>query len=98
MMISGTRSLSTFATRHLCAMKPGTPIAGLDFLNNVDAPVSKERSEYPVWIGDLAKPMKTLANYRKINLEEADEGDQMRYLKLLRRKTIKENNIDAGVR
>ncbi len=79
-------------------MKPGTPIPGLDFLNNIDAPVSKERSDYPVWINNLTQPSKTLASFRNMEMEESGEGDQMRYLKLTRRKTIKENNIDAGIR
>jgi len=79
-------------------MKPGTPIAGLDFLKNVDPPVSKGRSEYPEWIADLAKPMATLAKLRKMNIQEAEGKDQMRYLKLLRRRYIKEKNSDAGMR
>ena len=79
-------------------MKPGTPIAGLDFLKNVDDPVSKERSEYPDWINDLGKPMKTLAKLQKMNFMEAEDCDQMRLLKLSRRKEIKTNNIDAGLR
>ena len=92
------RSLSTMSTRPLSAMKPGTPIAGLDFLKGADAPVSKERSEYPKWIENLEKPMVTLAKLRKMNFETAEEKDQMRYLKLDRRRSIKESNIDAGLR
>jgi hypothetical protein len=86
------------STAPLLAMKPGTPIPGLDFLKNVDAPVSKERSEYPDWINDLGKPMQSLARLGKMNIEEAEMGVQMRYLKLSRRKSIKESNIDAGLR
>lgn len=93
-----TRTLSTLSTKPLSAMKPGTPIAGLDFLKNVEPPVSKARSEYPEWIDDLAKPMATLAKLRKMNTEEAEDKDMMRYLKLMRRKHIKEKNIDAGLR
>ena len=92
------RSLSTFPTIRLLAMKPGTPIPGLDFLKNIDPPVSKERSEYPEWINDLGKPMKTLAKLRKMKREAAEDDEQMRYLKLTRRKSIKESNIDAGLR
>jgi len=91
--------MCTLSTRPLFAtMKPGTPIPGLDFLKNVDPPVSKERSDYPSWINDLGKPLKTLAKLRKMKIEEADDQDQMRYLKLTRRKEIKEKNIDAGLR
>ena len=92
------RLLSTNPTKPLFALKLGEPIPGLDFLKNVDAPVCKERSEYPGWVNELATPMKTLAKLSKENFEEIDGDDQMRYLKLSRRKTIKENNIDAGLR
>lgn len=92
------RSLSTQSTKPLSAMKPGTPINGLDFLKNADPPVSKERSEYPKWVDDLSKPMATLAKLRKMDMEEAGEKDQMRYLKLSRRRNIREKNVDAGLR
>lgn len=92
------RSMSTMSTKPLSAMKPGTPIAGLDFLKNADPPVSKERSEYPRWIDDLSKPMDTLAKLRKMDFDEADVKDQMRCLKLSRRKSIREANSDAGLR
>lgn len=92
-----SRSMSILPTSRLMAMKAGTPIAGLDFLKNADAPVTKERSEYPSWIDDLSKPMKTLAKLGKLDFEKAEEVDQMRLLKLSRRKEIKGNNIDAGL-
>jgi len=79
-------------------MKPGTPIAGLDFLKNVDAAVSKERSEYPDWVNNLDDAGQTLAKLRKTDIWTADESDQMRYLKLSRRLKIKDDNIDAGLR
>ena len=92
------RTLSTRSTTPLLAMTPGTPIEGLDFLKNVDQVVSKERSEYPEWMGNLGTPMTSLAKLKKMNILEAPESEHMRYLKLKRRKSIKENNIDAGLR
>ena len=79
-------------------MKPGSQIPGLDFMNNVDPPVSKERSEYPAWVNNLETPMVSLAKLRKMNLKEADLEVQKRYLKLARRRSIKDNNSDAGLR
>ena len=78
-------------------MKPGTQIAGLDFLKNVDPPVTKERSEYPEWINNLDASMTSLAKLRNINFEEADLEVQKRYLKLSRRRAIKDSNSDAGL-
>jgi len=80
------------------AMKPGTPIAGLDFLKNVEATVSKERSEYPEWVNNLDKSATTLAKLRKLDMWEASDEDQKRYLKLTRRIQIKDKNIDAGLK
>ena len=79
-------------------MKPGTPIAGLDFMKNEDPVVSKERSEYPEWVNNLVTPMPTLAKLKKMNLEESDESEQYRFLKLTRRNLIKDANTDAGLR
>ena len=76
----------------------GTPIPGLDFLKNADPPVSKGRSEYPDWINKIGKPMTTLAKLRKSNFTDLEDANMMRFLKLSRRKEIKENNIDAGLR
>ena len=78
------------------AMKPGTPIPGLNFLKEKDPPVALERSEYPDWVNDLAKPRVTLAKLRRMPLEESTDADQMRYLKLSRRAKIKKNNVEAG--
>lgn len=52
-------------------MKPGTEIPGLDIFKDKDPPVALERSEYPEWLGDLVKPLKHLADYRKMSNEEA---------------------------
>ena len=90
------RLISTSTAKR--AMKPGTPIAGLDFLKNVEPAVSKERSEYPDWVSNLDKSAKTLAKLKKLNLFEANEEDQKRYLKLTRRLKIKDDNVDAGLR
>lgn len=79
------------------AMKPGTQIPGLDFMKNSDPAVSKERSEYPNWVNELEKPMVSLAKLKKMNFEEADLEEQKRYLKLSRRRTIKDNNSNAGL-
>lgn len=79
-------------------MKPGTPIAGLDFMKNEDPVVAKERSEYPEWINNLVTPMPTLAKLKKMSVEEANESEQYRFLKLTRRNTIKDANTDAGLR
>eukprot|EP00558_Chaetoceros_sp_UNC1202_P004977 CAMPEP_0197247738 /NCGR_PEP_ID=MMETSP1429-20130617/31747_1 /TAXON_ID=49237 /ORGANISM="Chaetoceros sp., Strain UNC1202" /LENGTH=111 /DNA_ID=CAMNT_0042708733 /DNA_START=174 /DNA_END=509 /DNA_ORIENTATION=- len=91
----GTRSI--FTTTSKKAMKPGTPIAGLDFLKNVDAAVSKERTEYPDWVNNLGTADKSLAVLKKMDIFHADQTDQMRYLKLTRRLDIKNKNIDAGL-
>jgi hydrogenase maturation factor HypF (carbamoyltransferase family) len=79
-------------------MKPGTPIAGLDFMKNEDPVVSKERSEYPEWVNNLATPMPSLAKLKKMSVEETDESEQYRFLKLTRRNLIKDANTDAGLR
>ena len=79
-------------------MAPGTVIEGLDFLKNAEPTVSKERTEYPEWVSNLAKPDTTLAKLRKMHIDDATDKDMMRYLKLTRRLTIKANNVDAGLR
>lgn len=73
-------------------MKPGTPIPGLDFMKDKDPPVALERSEYPEWVNSLAEKEVTLAQLRKIPVEEASDREMMRYLKLTRRIKIKEQN------
>lgn len=80
------------------AMKPGTPIPGLDIYKDRDPPVALERSEYPAWIDNLAKKDKSLAELRRMPEEEATDKDKMRYLKLTRRMKIKKNNEEASAR
>lgn len=76
-------------------MKPGTPIPGLDLYKDQDGPVVLERSAYPDWVGDLAKPLPTLAELRRMPEEEATDRDIMRYLKLTRKKEIKRKNEES---
>lgn len=76
-------------------MKPGTPIPGLDIYKDQDPPVALERSEYPDWVGTLAEPMISLAKLRKMPEEEATDKEKKRYLKLVRRLKIKDNNEEA---
>lgn len=76
-------------------MIPGTPIAGLDIYKDKEAPVVLKRSEYPEWVGKLAEPLISLAKLRKMSVEEATLEQQQRYLKLVRRLKIKENNEEA---
>mmetsp|Transcript_5334 Transcript_5334/g.6971 ORF Transcript_5334/g.6971 Transcript_5334/m.6971 type:complete len:122 (+) Transcript_5334:234-599(+) len=80
----------------LCmAMKPGTPIPGLDIYKEKDPPVVLERSEYPEWLGELVTPLKGIAQYRKMKAEEASLEDQQRYLKIIRKLDIKDKNDEA---
>lgn len=90
-----TRSLHT-TSRSSLPMKPGTPLRGLDVYKNADAPVALERSQYPPWLAELTKPLVPLGALRRMPLEEATDKEQMRYLKLTRRKQIKENNSNAA--
>jgi hypothetical protein len=90
------RLISTSSAKR--AMKPGTPIAGLDFLKNEEPAVSKERSEYPEWVNNLDKAATSLAKLKKVDIWEASDEDQKRYLKLTRRNQIKETNVDAGLK
>ena len=78
-------------------MKPGTVLKPLGIFKGEDPPVVKERSEYPDWVNDLAKPLPGLAVLRKIPNEQAEEKDIMRYLKLNRRQQIREQNEQAAI-
>mmetsp|Transcript_12921 Transcript_12921/g.19932 ORF Transcript_12921/g.19932 Transcript_12921/m.19932 type:complete len:118 (-) Transcript_12921:94-447(-) len=86
-------------------MKPGTPIPGLstilppskDPANNSNAPTAKPREEYPSWVSELAVAPPTLAKLRNMKMEEASDLDMRRYLKLVRRNLIKDNNAIAGI-
>lgn len=91
-------------TPTLSAMKPGTPIPGLDSIYppskdpaNPSAPTAKPRSEYPAWVSQLAEAPPTLAKLRNMKMEEASDKEMRRYLKLVRRNLIKENNAIAGI-
>ena len=77
-------------------MKPGTPIPGLDIYKDKDPVVALARSEYPDWVNELATPMLTLSELRRLPESEATEKDKMRYLKLTRRIQIKKNNAESA--
>mmetsp|Transcript_23964 Transcript_23964/g.36502 ORF Transcript_23964/g.36502 Transcript_23964/m.36502 type:complete len:105 (+) Transcript_23964:64-378(+) len=87
-----------WSTTSVKAMAPGTLIEGLDFLKGAEPVVSKERSEYPEWVCDLATPDITLAKLKKMDEADASDNEKRRYLKLTRRNTIKDSNVDAGLR
>jgi hypothetical protein len=78
-------------------MKPGSLIAGLDFIKDKEPVVAKERGEYPEWVGSLAQTMPSLARLRKMPDEEATDREKERYLKLTRRQQMKKNNEEAGI-
>jgi Mitochondrial ribosomal protein L37 len=77
-------------------MKPGTPIPGVDIYKEKDPVVVLERLEYPEWVGNLAKPLPTLAELRRMPESEATDNDMMRYLKLTRRLQIKKNSAEMA--
>lgn len=77
------------------AMKPGTPIPGLNFLKGSDPVVALKRKEYPDWVNDLATPKISLAKLRRMHESDATDREKMRYLKLKRRLKIKVNNSAA---
>ncbi|KAL7491647.1 hypothetical protein ACHAWT_002096 [Skeletonema menzelii] len=86
------------------ALKPGTPIPGLSTIlppskdpNDSTSPTAKPRSEYPSWVSELTNAPPTLAKLRNMKMEEASDQDMRRYLKLMRRNLIKENNAIAGI-
>lgn len=92
------RCLGTFkpTLTHQLALKPGSPIPGLDIYKDKEPPVALERSEYPDWLGSLAKPLPSLAILRRMPEEEATDQEKMRYLKLTRRMKIKKNNAEMA--
>lgn len=100
----GHNCYSTTSARS--AMQPGTKIPGLDAIYpkpkdkgdsaSSSAPAAKPRNEYPSWVSSLAEAPPTLAKLRNMNIEEASDKDMKRYLKLVRRNTIKDNNAIAG--
>lgn len=88
------RFVSSFKPTPCChlALKPGTPIPGLDIYKEKEPPLALARSEYPDWLESLAKPLPTLSKLRRMPEEEATDREIMRYLKLTRRMKIKRNN------
>lgn len=83
------------STIRCLAMKPGTPIPGLDFFKDKDPPVALKRSEYPEWVDTLAQPMMSLAKLRRMDENDATDKEKMRYLKLTRRAQIRQRNVES---
>mmetsp|Transcript_9451 Transcript_9451/g.14251 ORF Transcript_9451/g.14251 Transcript_9451/m.14251 type:complete len:141 (+) Transcript_9451:167-589(+) len=91
-------------TTTLAAMPPGIPIPGLESIypkNQKDpskskAPIVLKREEYPSWVSELSRPLPTLAKLRNRKIEEASDGDRKRYLKLMRKAKIKQNNLERA--
>ena len=81
----------------LLPMKPGTVLKSLAVLKGQDPPVTLPRADYPAWLGDLVKPMPSLATLRRVSNEEAQDAEIVRYLKLNRRKRIQQRNEQASV-
>jgi len=85
-------------------MPAGAPIPGLESIypkNQNDpskskAPVALNREEYPSWVNALSKPLPTLAKLRNTKIEEASDDDRKRYLKLVRKSKIKQNNLERA--
>lgn len=94
------RPLSSFSATPVpaMAMRPGTPIPGLDKIypapkdGTSRAPVALPREEYPPWVNELTRPLPTLAKLRGMKVEDASDRDMKRYLKLVRKAKIKSNN------
>jgi hypothetical protein len=55
-----------------------------------------ERLEYPEWVSNLATPLPTLSELRRMPDSEATDKDRMRYLKLTRRIQIKKNSAEMA--
>jgi len=69
---------------------------GLELFKDQESPVWREKHDYPEWVHKLQQPLAPLAKLRKMELEEANDSDMFRYLKLTRRIEIKEANSIAG--
>mmetsp|Transcript_16038 Transcript_16038/g.29082 ORF Transcript_16038/g.29082 Transcript_16038/m.29082 type:complete len:124 (+) Transcript_16038:134-505(+) len=85
------------------ALTAGTPIPGLESIypkvkdpSQSKVPTAKPREEYPSWVSDLVKPPATLAKLRNMKIENATDKDMKRYLKLVRRAKIKQNNVERA--
>ena len=98
--VAQLRPLSSFAATSVpgMAMRPGTPIPGLDKIYPIPkdgvskAPVSLPREEYPPWVNELTQPLPSLAKLRTMRVEDASDRDMKRYLKLVRKTKIKSEN------
>lgn len=76
-------------------MKPGETIEALKIYKDQEAPVVLQREEYPEWINTLAERDISLAQLRKMDVDEATDRQKLRFLKLTRRIEIKEKNEAA---
>jgi Mitochondrial ribosomal protein L37 len=76
----------------LLPMKPGEPLTALKIFKNQDPPVVLKRSEYPDWVNTLAEKDVSLAQLRKMDVSDATDKEQMRFLKLTRRVEIRSKN------
>lgn len=86
------RSFVSASLVHRLPMKVGTKLDGLGIYKDKDVPVVLERDEYPDWVADLAKPLPSLAQLRRMDIKDATEADKHRLLKLERKIKIKRNN------
>jgi hypothetical protein len=103
MMMRRTPAIFFSTTPTPSALKPGTPIPGLENIypkakdpSQSKVPTAKPREEYPSWVYELGKPLPTLAKLKSMNIEDASDRDMKRYLKLTRRAKIKANNIERA--
>ena len=99
-IVTTTTTNNYFSTTSITQIKPGSPIPGLESIypkNTKDptkdkTPIYLKREEYPFWVSQLMVPLPTLAELRRMPIEEASDKDMKRYLKLVRRAKIKANN------
>ena len=97
---SSILSYFSTTTQTSLALKPGTPIPGLENIypkskdpkSKDRTPIAKSREEYPPWVSGLTQPLPSLAKLRAMKIEDATDKDMKRYLKLVRRAKIKANN------
>jgi hypothetical protein len=79
-------------------LKPGEPIQALKIFKNQDAPIIKPRHEYPDWVNTLTQKDVSLAQLRRMNVEDATDREQRRFLKLTRRMEIRAKNEAAKMK
>jgi hypothetical protein len=90
---AAARTICQATTAVSLPMKPGTPIPGLDFYKDKEQPVALARDEYPEWIGNLAIKDVSLAKLRRKDMiNDSNLREQRRFIKLTRRRKIKEVN------